>query len=69
MLEEEIMAQIESVQQQLLVAPPGSPQAIALQSQLLVLQNELAEEPIIPPIFRPGPFGPGPFGPRPGPHR
>jgi hypothetical protein len=46
-----IEEQIQAIQAQLAVALPGSVQAVALQSQLLVLENEIAEQPIVPPFF------------------
>lgn len=52
-------AQLASLEAQLAVAPPGSVQQITLQSQITTLQNELAYEPVVPPIFGPHPWHPG----------
>jgi hypothetical protein len=46
-----IQEQIATIQAQLAASVPGSPTAVALQSQLLVLENEIAEQPIVPPFF------------------
>jgi hypothetical protein len=46
-----IEAQLVSLQAQFAMAPAGSPQAVMLEQQIAVLQNELADEPIVPPIF------------------
>jgi hypothetical protein len=44
-------AQLASLEAQLAVAAPGTPQQAMLQSQVMTLQNELAEEPVVPPFF------------------
>lgn len=64
MLEEQILQQIQLLNEELATALPGSPQALVYEQQIAVLQNELAEQPVVPPIFPhffPGPHvGPGP---------
>jgi hypothetical protein len=55
-----ITAELEAVQVQLAATPPGSPESILLEQQAAVLENELAMEPLVPPIF--GGFGRGGFG-------
>jgi hypothetical protein len=46
-----IEEQIASLQAELAAALPGSPQAIGFESQIAVLENEIAEQPVVPPIF------------------
>jgi hypothetical protein len=62
-------AQLAALETQFAATPPGTPQQVMLQSQIATLQNELAYEPLVPPIFGPHPwhgggggFGPGPHG-------
>ncbi|MBO0881554.1 MAG: hypothetical protein J2P17_14680 [Mycobacterium sp.] len=55
-------AQLASLEAQLATLPAGSPASVTVQSQITVLQNELAEEPVVPPIFGPHPWQHGPFG-------
>lgn len=47
-------AQLAAAEAQLVLAPAGSPQWAMLQQQVEVLQNELADEPVVPPIWGPG---------------
>ena len=62
-----LTAELESVQAQLAITPPGSPEAVLLEQQAAVLENELALSPIVPPIFGGGFRGGG--GGRGGGHR
>jgi hypothetical protein len=55
--------QLTALEAQLAATPAGSPEQAALQAQVMTLQNELAEEPIVPPIFGPHPWH-GPIGRR-----
>lgn len=64
-----LQSQLSELDAELATAVPGSPQAILLEQQIAVLQNEIAETPIVPPIFGGGMgFGGGGFG-RGGGHR
>jgi hypothetical protein len=53
--------QLAALESQLAALPPGSPESVTVQAQITVLQNELAEQPIVPPIFGPHPWH-GPHG-------
>jgi hypothetical protein len=43
--------QLASLEAELAAAVPGSPQAVAFQSQISTLEIELADEPVVPHIF------------------
>jgi hypothetical protein len=51
-------AQLAQLQEQLIATPPGPAQEL-IQSQIATLENELAYEPIVPPIWGPHPWGGG----------
>ena len=51
--------QLASLTAQLALAPAGSPQAITIEAQIQTLQNELAEDPVVPPIWGPHPWNHG----------
>jgi hypothetical protein len=52
-------AQLAELEAELAVAAPGSVQQVTLQAQVTTLQNELADEPVVPPIFHHGPHAHG----------
>lgn len=54
-----LQAQLLELEGQFAMAPPGSPQALTLQGQIAMLENELSETPIVPPIFGPHPWNGG----------
>jgi hypothetical protein len=60
-MNELLEAQLATLNAELAAAVPGSPQAIALQSQISTLEIELSENPVVPHIFPH--FFPGPHGP------
>jgi hypothetical protein len=51
-------AQLAALEAQLAAAVPGSVEQQTLEAQILTLQNELADSPVVPPIFGPHPWGP-----------
>jgi hypothetical protein len=62
-----LMAQLAALTAQLALQTPGSPQQAMTEAQIATLQNELADNPVVPPIFGPhfGPGGGGHEGPHP----
>lgn len=53
-------AQLATLEAELLVATPGSPQQVTIEAQITTIQNELADEPVTPHIFpHNGPHGHG----------
>jgi hypothetical protein len=49
-------AQLLALEAQLAVLPAGSPESVTVEAQIQTLQNELAYEPVVPPIFGPHPW-------------
>jgi hypothetical protein len=47
----EVEAQIATLTSELEATPAGTPQAATIEAQIAVLQNEVAEDPLVPPIF------------------
>jgi hypothetical protein len=47
----EIEAQIAVLTAQLATAPAGSAQAMTITAQITMLDNEIAEQPVAPPLF------------------
>lgn len=54
-------SQLAALETELAALPPGSPQSVTVQAQITVLQNEIAYQPVVPPIFGPHPWH-GPHG-------
>lgn len=53
-------AQLATLQAEMLIAAPGSVQQVTIEAQITTIENELAESPVVPPIFGPhGPHGGG----------
>jgi hypothetical protein len=49
-------AQLLALNAQLATLPPASPQAVMVESQIQTITNELAFEPVAPPIWGPHPW-------------
>ena len=54
-----VEAQLSALEAQLAITPAGTPQWTTLNSQIVVLENEIAESPVVPPIFYPNNGGGG----------
>lgn len=55
-------AQLATLQAEMLIAAPGSVQQVTIEAQITTIQNELADEPVTPPIFGPHGFHGGQHG-------
>jgi hypothetical protein len=48
--------QLTALEAQLATTPAGTPASMTIEAQITTLQNELAMEPVVPPIFGPHPW-------------
>jgi hypothetical protein len=62
-----LMAQLDALNVQLALQVPGSQAQETIEAQILMLQNELSPNPVVPPLFGPH-FGPGGGHEQPHPH-